>query len=372
MNQCPVRKNEHIYTLNMGPQHPSTHGVLRIILELDGEYIITAEPVLGYIHRMHEKMGENRPYPRFIANMSRLDYVGPMLYNHLFTAAVEKLSGMEVPPRAEYIRIITSELSRIASHLLWMGAFLMDLGAFTPILYTFDDREAILDLLESVCGARITFSYFRFGGVCKDISADFIEAAGAFIKLLRTRFPMYEKLVTKNIIFENRVRDIGIITPEMARLYGVTGPALRGSGISYDIRKNEPYSIYPEFEFEIPCGENGDCFDRYIVRMLEMEQSLRIIEQALDKIPDGPVMAKNAPLSLHPAPGETYFTVESARGEAGILLISDGSDTPYRLKLRTPGFSNLSILEELAKGTLLSDLVAIMGSLDLVIPEIDR
>ena len=368
----PAEKRQHTFTLNMGPQHPSTHGVLRVILEMDGEYIVEAEPVLGYAHRMHEKMGENRPYPQFIANVSRMDYAGAMIYNHLYTAAVERLANIEIPPRAEYIRVITSELSRVASHLLWMGAFLLDLGAFTPILYSFDDREKILDLLEDLCGARITFSYFRIGGVLNDISDDFIAGTRNFIKLLRSRFPMYEKLVTTNIIFEKRARDVGIITPEMARLYGVTGPVIRGSGIPYDIRKNEPYSVYPEFDFEIPTGENGDCFDRYLVRMLEMEQSLRIIEQALNKLPDGPVKAEKIPRKLKPAPGDCYFAVEAARGEASMHIVSDGSDTPYRLKIRVPCFSNLSVLPEMAKGILLSDLVSIMGSLDLVIPEIDR
>lgn len=364
-------KDMRTFYLNLGPQHPSTHGVLRVILKMNGEYIQEAECVLGYIHRMHEKIGEARLYPQFYANMGRMDYLSAMAYNHGFTGLIEKMAEIEVPPRAEYIRVITVELNRISSHLMWLGAYLLDLGAFTPIMYAFDDREQILDLLESITGSRLTYSYFRFGGVCKDIDDNFIEGTRAFIKRMRSRFKIYDTLVTKNVIFINRVRNIGIISPEMARKYGATGPVLRGSGIKYDIRKNEPYSVYPEFDFDIPIGSTGDARDRYLVRVAEMEQSLRIIEQALERLPDGPYRVEIPPFIELP-PGDCYFAVETARGEFGIYLVSNGNRKPYRMKLRTPSFSNLSFFNELTTGYMIADAVSILGSLDLVIPDIDR
>ncbi|MFH1146543.1 MAG: NADH-quinone oxidoreductase subunit D [Pseudomonadota bacterium] len=362
----------HTLFLNMGPQHPSTHGVLRVVLKMDGEYIEDAEPVLGYIHRMHEKMGENRTYAQYLPNMGRVDYLSALIFNHGYAGAVERLTGIVPPPRAEYIRVITCELNRISSHLLWFGAYVMDLGGFTPFLYSFDDRENILDLLESVTGSRLTYCYFRFGGVNRDIADDFIAGTRAFIKRLRSRLPMYETLVTKNVIFINRVKGIGIITPELARRYGCTGPVMRGAGVKYDIRKNEPYSVYPEFDFDVPVQHGCDAQSRYIVRMLEMEQSMRIIEQALDKLPEGPVMAPKVPKKLKPPKGDCYFAVETARGEFGTYIVSDGSNNAYRIKLRVPGFSNLSCFQEISKDNLLADAVSALGSLDLVIPEIDR
>jgi len=339
---------------------------------MDGEYIYRAEPVLGYIHRMHEKMGENRTWLQFMPNMGRLDYLCALSYNHGYVLAVERAAGIEVPERAEYLRVITVELNRIASHLLWFGAFVLDLGGFTPLLYAFDDREQILDLLESVTGARLTFCYFRFGGVYNDIEEDFITGTRAFIKRLRKRMPMYHALVTKNIILMKRLVGIGPISQEMARRYGATGPVLRGSGVHFDIRKNEPYSVYPEFDFDIPVYSEGDSMARYMVRMDEMEQSMRIVEQALDKLPDGPVMAPKAPKIIKPPPGDYYAVVEAARGTFGVRAVSDGTNTPYRLKLRSPTFSNLSLFGEACQGMLLPDALALMGSLDLVIPEIDR
>jgi len=362
---------ETTFFLNMGPQHPSTHGVLRIVLRLDGEYVVEAEPVLGYIHRMHEKMAENRNYIQFLPNMGRMDYLSAMLYNHGYCGAVEKLMGIEVPPRAEYIRVITAELSRLSSHLLWAGAYIMDLGGFTPFLYCFDDRENLLDLLENVCGSRLTYCYFRFGGVYNDVSDEFLRGTERFVKRLRSRFPMYHDLVTGNVIFIHRTKGIGQISKEQCMRYGLTGPVARGSGIKYDVRKNEPYGIYNEFDFEVPTGENGDALDRYNVRLAEMEQSLRIIEQALAKIPEGPVRTK-LPKKLKPPVGDCYFAVESARGEFGTYIVSDGSDVPYRTKLRTPSYSNLSVLVEVLKGTMVADVVSILGSVDVVIPEIDR
>ncbi len=363
--------NLETLVLNMGPQHPSTHGVLRVVLKLDGEYVLEAEPVIGYGHRMHEKMGEVRSCSGFYANVGRMDYGGALSFGHGHVLAVERLAGIEVPKRAEYIRVITTELNRVASHLLWLGAFLLDLGAFTPILYSFDDREFILDLLEHVTGARITFSYHRIGGVAQDLDDKFIEGLRAFIPRMRSRYETYEKLVEGNVIFRHRTEGVGVISKDMALAYGATGPMIRGSGVPYDIRRVEPYSVYPELEFEIPTFPEGDCLARYRVRIAEIEQCLRIIEQALDRLPEGDVMAK-VPKKLKLGPGEVYQTVEAARGELAYYLVGDGSDSPYRLKIRPPSYSNLSLLSELCQGVLLADLCAIMGSFDLVIPEIDR
>lgn len=363
---------EKTYTLNLGPQHPSTHGVLRVLLEMDGEYITKAEPVIGYGHRAHEHMAENRNYLQFLPNLARVDYLHALAFNQGYCMAVEKLIGITVPERAEYIRVILSEFNRISSHLLWMGAYLMDLGAFTPILYSFDDREHILDLLDRITGSRLTYCFYRFGGVPVDLDDEFITGARAFIKRLRSRWADYDNLVTKNVIFINRAKDVGFITKEQCLRYGLTGPMVRGSGIPYDIRKSEPYSAYPALDFEIPIGDQGDIMDRYLVRMREMEQSLRIIEQALDKLPEGPIMAEKVPKRLKPAAGEVYQAVETARGEFGCYIVSQGDVKPYRIKLRVPSFGNLSILPELAVDTLVADLVAILGSVDVVIPEIDR
>jgi len=362
---------DETFVLNLGPQHPATHGVLRVKLTMDGEYIVKAEPVLGYIHRMHEKMAEDGTYAQFMPNTPRMDYLSALSYNQGYVMAVERAAGVEVPERAEYIRVITVELNRLSSHLLWFGAFVLDLGGFSPLLYAFDDREKILDLLEMVTGSRLTYCYYRFGGVYNDIDDDFITGTREFIKRLRSRLPsIYHDLVTKNIIFIKRLKDIGFISKETCRKYGASGPVLRGSGVNYDVRKNEPYSVYPEFDFDIPVYNEGDSMARYMVRMIEIEQSMRIIEQALDKLPDGPVMAKVKALKADP--GNYYAAVEAARGTFAVRLVSDGGKGPYRLKLRSPTFSNLSLFGEVAEGMLLADALAFMGSLDLVIPEIDR
>lgn len=360
------------FVLNLGPQHPATHGVLRVKLVMDGEYVVEAEPVLGYIHRMHEKMGENRTWAQFLPNTGRMDYLHALGFNHGYVAVVERAAGIEVPERAEYLRVITTELNRISSHLLWFGAFVLDLGGFSPLLYAFDDREHILDLLESVTGSRLTYCYFRFGGVYNDIDENFVPGARAFIKRLRERLPMYHNLVTKNIILMKRLEGIGPISAEMCRRYGATGPVARGSGINFDVRRHEPYSIYPRFDFDVPVYGQGDSMARYMVRMDEIEQSMRIVEQALDTLPEGPVMAAKAPKIIKPARGDYYHAVETARGSFGVRVVSDGSNTPYRLKLRSPTFSNLSLFGEACRGMLLPDALALMGSLDLVIPEIDR
>ncbi|MFW8599860.1 NADH-quinone oxidoreductase subunit D [Desulfobacterota bacterium M19] len=364
--------NQESFVLNLGPQHPATHGVLRVKLTMDGEYIIHAEPVLGYIHRMHEKMGENRTWAQFMPNTGRMDYLSALSFNHCYAALVERAMGIEVPERAEYLRVITVELNRISSHLVWFGAFILDLGGFSPLLYAFDDREHILDLLESVTGSRLTYCYFRFGGLYNDIDENFVDGTREFIKTMRERLPMYHNLVTKNIILIKRLKGIGPISKEVIRKYGATGPVARGSGVDYDIRKNEPYSIYPEFDFDIPVYTECDSMARYMVRMDEIEQSMRIIEQALDKLPDGPVMAPKVPKILKPPKGDYYQAVESARGSLGMRAVSDGTNKAYRLKLRSPTFSNLSLFSEVSEGMLLPDALALMGSLDLVIPEIDR
>ena len=363
---------EKTYTLNLGPQHPSTHGVLRVLLEMDGEFITKAEPVIGYGHRGHEHMAENRNYQQFLPNMGRVDYLHALAYNQGYCMAVEKLLGLVVPERAEFIRVITAELNRISSHLLWFGAYLLDLGAFTPIMYCFDDREHLLDLLDRITGSRLTYCFYRFGGVPVDLDAEWITGCLAFIQRLRSRWADYDNLVTKNVIFINRARDVGIITKDQCVKYGITGPNLLGSGIPYDIRKSEPYSAYPLFDFEVPIGSKGDIFDRYMVRLAEMEQSCRIIEQACNKLPDGPLMAEKVPKRIKPPVGEVYQAVETARGEFGCYIVSQGDVKPYRIKLRVPSFANLSLFPEMAVDNLVADLVANLGSIDVVIPEIDR
>ena len=359
------------FVLNLGPQHPATHGVLRVKLTMDGEVIMRAEPVAGYIHRMHEKMGENRTYAQFLPNTSRIDYLSAMHYTHAFVSVVERAAGIEAPLRAEYIRVITSELNRIASHLVWFGAFLLDLGGFTPLLFAFDDREKIMDLLESVTGARLTYCYYRFGGLYNDVDDDFLNGTREFVTYMRPRLDMYRKLVTENIILRKRLEGIGPISAETCRKYGATGPVIRGSGVPYDVRKVQPYSVYTELDFDVPVYPQCDCMARYMVRMDEMEQSLRIIEQAVAKLPDGPIMGK-APRAIKLPPGDYYAAVEAARGRMGVRVVSDGKDKAYRLRLRTPSFGNLSLFEEVSQGMMLPDAIALMGSLDLVIPDIDR
>lgn len=341
-------------------------------MEMDGEFIVRAEPVVGYIHRMQEKMGENRTYAQFIPNTSRIDYLSAMTYTHAFVGCVERALKLQVPPRAEYIRVITSEMNRISSHLVWWGAFLLDLGGFTPLLYGFDDREKILDLLEGITGSRLTYSYYRIGGVCNDVDDEFLTGTRAFVKHMRPRLKMYKDLVTDNIIFRKRLEGIGPISAEMCRKYGACGPVLRGSGVAYDVRRAEPYSVYPELDFVVPSLPEGDSMARYLIRMEEIAQSLRIIEQALDKIPSGPVMADKVPRVLKLPAGDYCYATEAARGRFMVRIVSDNKEQAYRVKLRTPCLSNLSLFEEASQGMLLADALAVMGSLDLVIPDIDR
>jgi NADH-quinone oxidoreductase subunit D len=365
------RSPQETFVLNLGPQHPAAHGVLRVLMTMDGEWITKAEPVIGYIHRMHEKMGENRSWAKFLPNTGRIDYLSAMHYTHAYVGAVERAAKIEVPPRAEYVRVITSELNRISSHLVWWGALLLDLGGFTPILYAFEDREKLLDLLEGLCGARLTYCYYRFGGLYNDVDDDFLNGTRKFVKEMRPRLRMYRGLVTDNIILRKRMTGIGPISAEMCRKYGATGPVIRGAGLAYDVRTVEPYSVYPKFDFKIPVYPECDSMARYLVRMDEIEQSLRIIEQALDGLPAGPFMGK-VPRVLKLPAGDYCYAVEAARGRFMVRIVSDGKDTPYRLKLRTPSFSNLSLYEEASRGMILPDALAMMGSLDLVIPDIDR
>jgi NADH-quinone oxidoreductase subunit D len=368
----PVEERRETFVLNVGPQHPATHGVLRLKLTMDGEYVMRCEPVCGYIHRMHEKMGENRTWAQFLPNPSRIDYLSAMMYCHAHVAAVERAAKIQVPPRAEYIRVITSELNRVASHLVWFGAFLLDLGGFTPLLYAFDDRERILDLLEALSGARLTYCYYRFGGVVNDVDEDFVRGTKDFVAYMRSRLKMYKTLVTDNIILRKRLVGIGICDRDMCLRYGATGPVIRGAGVPYDVRRAEPYSAYPEFDFEIPHYPEGDSMARYLVRMAEMEQSLRIIEQAAGRLPDGPFLTKGVPRVLKPTAGDCAFATEAARGRFMVRVVSDGTNTPYRMRLRAPSFSNLSLFEEASAGMMLADAIALLGSLDLVIPDIDR
>ncbi len=366
------QEKEDAFTINLGPQHPSTHGVLRVVLKMDGEYVLSAEPVLGYLHRMQEKMGENRGYLQFLPNTGRMDYLGPMSFNAAYVCTVERLCGIAVPERAQFIRTITIELNRLSSHLLWLGAYLADLGGLTPFLYVFDDREQINDILERITGSRLTYCYMRFGGLYNDVDEQFVAGTRAFVKRMYERFKMYETLVTKNVIFINRTRGIGILDSELARKYGFSGPVLRSVGIPMDIRKVEPYAAYDRLSFEVPYETTGDALDRYMIRVHDMEVSLKIIEQALDMLPEGPYVTEKVPKKMKPPKGDVYHTVESPRGEVGVYIASDGTDTPYRMHWRVPSFSNLIVFPYLARGTLIADAVSSLGSLDLVIPEIDR
>jgi NADH-quinone oxidoreductase subunit D len=369
--RTPETVTEHTFYLNLGPQHPSTHGVLRLFVKLDGEYVMEVDPIIGYGHRGHEKMAESHFYEQFLPNTPRMDYLSGMLFNHAYVAAVEKMTGIKPPPRAEYIRVVCAELNRVASHLMWLGAYLMDLGGVTPFFYAFDDRENILDILDRVSGSRLTYNYCRFGGVARDVDDTFIGATRDFIKRLRGRWKDYNNLVTKNVIFIHRTRDVGVIDKDIALRFGCTGPVLRAAGVPYDVRRVEPYSVYSELDFEIPTGVNGDALDRYMIRLREMEQSLRIIEQALDRLPGGPIRTPT-PNKVRPPKGDYYFAAESARGALGYYIVSDGSEYPYRLKVRVPSYGNLQTLTEVLPGTLVADTICILGSIDIVVPEIDR
>jgi NADH-quinone oxidoreductase subunit D len=359
-------------TLNMGPQHPSTHGVFRLILQLDGETVISARPVMGYLHRSTEKLGEARTWVQAVTLTDRMDYLAPMSNNLAYALAVEKLAGFEVPERGEYIRVITVELNRLASHLVAIGTFGADVGTwFTPLVYAFREREEILDLFGLCAGVRMNPSYIRFGGVARDLTPEFIERARAFVDAMPAKIDEYESLLTSNEIFRARTIGIGYLPPDLAKAYSITGPIARASGINYDVRRAEPYGVYDQFDWDVPVRYNGDCYDRYLVRVAEMRESVRILQQALAGIPEGEFRAR-LPKVLRPPKGSAYARIEAPKGELGFFLVSDGSTVPYRFKVRAPSFINLGVLSQLAVGHKVADAVVILGSFDIVMGEVDR
>ena len=362
--------------LNMGPQHPSTHGVLRLKIITDGEVVSHIEPIIGYLHRCFEKHCENLSYEQIVPFTDRCDYLAAMHMGHAYSIAVEKLLDIELPERVEYIRVIMAEFQRIASHLIAVGAFGLDVGAITPFTWTLRDRERILDLFEQVTGARLLYNYIWPGGLAHDLPPNFINNATEFLDYFEPQIIEYNNLLTTNKIFIERSADVGVMPKEVAINYGVTGPSLRGSGIPFDLRKTEPYSIYEKFDFDVPVGEGtmgtvGDSWDRYYVRVLEMKESIKILRQALAQIPDGDVQSA-MPKKIRPKKGEVYSRYETARGDVGFYIRSDGTNTPTRLKMRSPAYCNLSVLNEISSGWMISDVITVLGSLDIVLGEIDR
>ncbi|MGD2155731.1 MAG: NADH dehydrogenase (quinone) subunit D [Anaerolineales bacterium] len=382
--------------LNMGPQHPSTHGVLRLLLELDGETVVNCVPDIGFLHTGVEKNMEAKTYQKAEVMTDRLDYLNTVGNNLVYCLAIEKLIEIDIPPRAQVIRVILTELQRIASHLVWLGTQSLDLAAMSVFLYCFREREMILDILELVSGQRMMTTYIRPGGLWRDVPVEFEDAVRQFLEYLPHRIEQYEGLLTKNPLYIDRTKGIGVISAEDAVSWGLTGPTLRGSGVSYDLRKARPYSGYEQYEFDVPTDQGGDVFSRYVVRIEEMRQSLRIIQQALDKLPYGPVRSNNRKYVPPPRSelgtsmealihhfklwtegfntpkGYVYYPVESPRGELGVFLESDGGTKPYRIHWRTPSFTHLQALPELANGHLVADLVAIIGSIDIVLGDADR
>ena len=364
-------KTEH-FALNLGPLHPSTHGVFRLIATLDGEVIIDIEPVIGYLHRGIEKLAEGRTYKQNIPFTDRLDYLASMSNNLAYVMAVEKLAEIPVPERAEYLRVIMAELQRIASHLVGIGAFINDLGAFmTPFLYMFREREKIIDLFEMVCGQRLTYNYMRFGGVSHDIPDEFLPALAKFVEQMPGFIDEYDQLLSENEIVLVRSKGVGILPKELAINTSSSGPVLRASGVKWDIRKADPYSISDRFEFDIPTCEGGDSYDRYWVRLEEMRQSVRILKQAIEQLPKGKVLTA-VPLKLRPPAGEVYAHIESPRGELGFYLVSDNSEKPYRFHVRAPSLINLTALRQMLIGWKLADAIIVFGSIDIVLGEVDR
>jgi NADH-quinone oxidoreductase subunit D len=383
-------------TINMGPQHPATHGVLRIELELDGEIVVRATPFIGYLHRGVEKLAEAKTYHQALTLTDRLDYTAALSNNLAYCVAVEKLIGLAVPKRGQYLRVILAELTRISAHLLWLGTHALDIGAMTVFFYTFREREFITDIIELMTGSRLTPSFIRIGGLAKDAPEGFAAMVRTFVADFPRRIKEYETLLTDNIIWRRRTKNIATISKEDAISYGVTGPVLRASGVNYDVRRAHPYSSYEDFDFEIPLGEAGDVFDRYDVRLREMGQSNRIIEQAVDGLPEGPINA-NAPGYVAPAKdevqhdmaalirhfklmeaaftppvGEVYGSIEGPKGELGFYLVSDGTNKPFRFRIRPPSLLNLGALPKMIKGAMIADVIAAIGSVDIVLGEIDR
>ena len=359
------------FLLNVGPQHPATHGVLRVVVTMDGEVVKDLVPHIGYVHRGLEKLFENRTYEQIIPFTDRTDYLSAIANNFAYVMGVERLLGLEVPKKVEYIRVLMAELNRIASHLLWLAAYGLDMGAMTPFLYAFRDREEINVMIEEASGGRLTTNYFRVGGFVHDLPKEFFPRLKKFIARFGTAVDELDTLLVENAIFMARTRGVGVIGRDRAVSYGMTGPCLRASDAPYDVRRDTPYSIYGSLDFEIPTGRNGDTWDRSWVRIEEMRQSLAILRQAMDGFPEGEHRAR-APRNIEPPAGEVYSAVEGPRGEIGFYIVSDGTRKPYRLKMRKPSFSNFSALPEILRGLKIADLVAVMGSLDLVVPEIDR
>lgn len=357
--------------LNVGPQHPSTHGVFRLIVKIDGEMITEATPVIGYLHRGTEKLAENLQYTQIIPYTDRLDYLSGMTNNYVFCHAVETMMQLEIPERAEYLRILAMELGRVSSHLVWWGTYLLDLGAISPFLYAFREREMILNLLNELSGARLTFNYMRVGGVKWDAPNGWLEKVRDFVPYMREQLKGYHDLVSGNEIFLKRIIGVGTYTKEEALHYSLSGANLRSTGISYDVRKNEPYSLYHRFDFGVPVQEEGDAWARYQCRLAEIEESLKIIEQAVEQFPsEGAILAK-VPKIIKAPPGETFVRIEAPRGEIGCYIYSDGKKEPYRLKFRRPSFYNLQILSKLLKGENIANLIAILGAIDIVLGEVD-
>ena len=382
--------------LNMGPQHPSTHGVVRVVLELDGERIIKATPDLGYLHRGVEKLAEGLAYMQIIPHTDRLDYVCAMANNYAYVRAVEKLLGITIPERAEYIRTIVAEMQRIVGHLFWLGAQALDIGAMTVFFWTFREREILLDMFERLCGARLTLNYYRIGGVDSDFTPELVDQLNAFLETFPAKVDEYESLLSSNRIWLGRTKHIAVISGEDAINFGMTGPTLRGSGVAYDVRKLEPYGVYHKVDWEVPVGKNGDTYDRYWIRVEEMRQSARIIKQCLEQMPPGQIIAEEPQYipppkqqvmrdmeslihhfiiftqGFKPPKGETYCATEAPKGELGFFIISDGSPRPYRLKIRSPSFIHMGAFDYMARGYLISDIITIFGTYDVVMGECDR
>lgn len=391
-----AKSSSNLHTINFGPQHPAAHGVLRLVLDLDGEVVERADPHIGLLHRGTEKLIEEKTYLQALPYFDRLDYVAPMCQEHAFALAVEKLLGLDVPLRGQYLRVLFAELSRIMNHILNLTTYALDVGAMTPLLWGFEDREKIMVFCERACGARLHANYFRPGGVSQDVPEGLLEDIARFIQEYPKAIDDMEGLLTENRIFKQRTVDIGVVSKDQALEWGFSGPMLRASGIAWDLRRNQPYDVYADLDFQVPIGKNGDCYDRYLVRVEELRQSVRLIEQCLEKMPQGPVMTENpkvAPPSrsdmkhsmealihhfklytegYHVPAGETYTAVEAPKGEFGVYLVSDGTNKPYRCKIRAPGFAFLQGLDFMAKKHMLADIPALIGSMDIVFGEIDR
>ena len=383
-------------TINFGPQHPAAHGVLRMVMEMDGEVVERIDPHIGLLHRGTEKLIEHKTYLQAIPYFDRLDYVSPMCQEHAFVMAAEKLLGIEAPRRGQFIRVMFDEITRLLNHLLNVPAYALDVGAMTPMLWAFEQRELLMEFYERVSGARLHAAYYRVGGVHQDLPAGLCDDIMAWTEQFPSFIDDMETLLTENRIFKQRSVDIGVVSAENAIAWGFTGPMLRGSGVAWDLRKAQPYDVYDEMDFDIPIGKNGDCYDRYLVRVEEMRQSLRIIQQCIEKMPDGPVLSEDGKVApprrgemkqsmealihhfklytegVHVPNGETYTAVEAPKGEFGVYLVADGTNKPYRCKIRAPGFAHLAAMDFLCKGHMLADSVAVLGSMDIVFGEIDR